>query len=661
MPFYWRRRRRYFNPYWRYKSRRRKTYRRRQRRPRRRRARRFGRRRRRRRRAKVRRKKTKIPIQQWQPDSIKKCKIRGLGILVMGAEGTQMYCYTTEKNKYVPPKYPYGGGFGAETYTLKYLYEQYSMHNNIWTASNIEKDLCRFLWCKFTFYRHTDTDFIVYYNRTLPEQFTKYTFPAIHPHQALLQKHHKVILSKASKPLGKYKVTMKIKPPRQMLSKWFFTKPFSKFPLVAIKGTACSFRYAHLSATNQNLLVSLYSINPKFYQNSDWDQAKTEPYEPYHNISYPVEYQIRTKEGALIKKTLFQNKPTAQEAIKITGWFSPQLLQAVDVLGKGTIQAIKPMLLGRYNPVKDDGVGNQVYIVSTVSDTWNPPTHDKDLIIQGLPLWLAIFGLPSYLKTMKPADDFFTTHICVIKSKYIYCYPQIGGCDRYCPIDFDYVTGKKSWDQPLLDSDKGHWTPNLTWQLKTLNAIAESGPYMPKYSEEKNSTWELKYTYEFFFKWGGPHGPDATVKDPQELPTFDVPDTVFQRIQIRNPEKQDPETILHPWDYRRGYITQTAIKRMCDNQSTDTEFEPITDTEPPKKKARQGAAYQNPYQETQEIQSCLHSLCEENIYQETPQNLEQLIHQQQRQQQQLRYSILKLLMDLKQQQRHLQLQTGLLS
>ena len=664
MPFWWRRRRRYFNPWNRYQKRRRKRFTRKYRRTRRRRPRRFTRRRRRRRRGKVRRKKNKIPIQQWQPDSIVKCKIKGFGTLVLGAEGTQMYCYTTEKNKYVPPKYPYGGGLGAETYTLRYLYEQYSLHNNIWTKSNLEKDLCRYLHCRFTFFRHEDTDFIVYYTRTLPELFTKYTFPAIHPHQALLQKHHKVIFSKATKPNGKYSVTINIKPPRQMITKWFFTKEFSKYPLVAIKGAACNLRYSHLSATNQNLLINIYSINTKFYQNSDWDQHKAPPsiYEPYSNISYPVKYKVLTASGTTIDKTLFNTKPTSEtQALGYTGWFCKEMLQCVEVMGHGTIQAIKPWLLGRYNPVKDDGVGNQVYIVSTIADTWNPPSKDTTLLISGLPIWLAVYGLPSYLKTIKPTDDFFNTHICVIKSKYIYCYPQIGGCDKYCPIDYDYIIGKKSWDQPLTPADKGHWTPNLNWQLKTLNALAESGPFMPKYSEEKNSTWELKYKYQFFFKWGGPPGPDATVKDPQELPTFDVPDTVQQRIQIRNPENQTTETILHPWNIRRGYITNTTLKRMCEDQTTDTEFEPVTEEAPPKKKSRQGAAYQNPFEETQEIQSCLHSLCEENTFQETPQTIQQLINQQQQQQQQLRHSILKLLIDLKQQQRHLQLQTGLLS
>lgn len=124
---------------------------------------------------------------QWQPQSIRKCKIKGHGTLVLGAEGTQMYCYTTEKMKYIPPRVPYGGGFGVEKYTLDYLYEEYTFTNNIWTASNILKDLCRFLYVKFIFFRHPETDFVISYNNQPPFDINKYTFPSTHPHQMLLE------------------------------------------------------------------------------------------------------------------------------------------------------------------------------------------------------------------------------------------------------------------------------------------------------------------------------------------------------------------------------------------------------------------------------------------------------------------------------------------
>ena len=138
-----------------------------------------------------------------------------------------MYCYTTEKTEYIPPKVPWGGGFATQDFTLKLLYEEYQFTNNIWTASNILKDLCRFLFCKIQLYRHPDTDFVVSYNRQGPFDLTKFTFPGCHPQQIMLQKHKKLVFSLSSKPHGRYFVSLKLKPPKQMISKWFFSKEFA--------------------------------------------------------------------------------------------------------------------------------------------------------------------------------------------------------------------------------------------------------------------------------------------------------------------------------------------------------------------------------------------------------------------------------------------------
>nr|UHK04165.1 MAG: ORF1 [Torque teno midi virus] len=660
MPFWWRRRKRnwYGNWYRYWRKRRPQKRRRRRRRPRRRRYTTRLNRRRRRRHYKVRRKKKKIPISQWQPDSIRKCKIIGLGTLVLGAEGTQMYCYTTEKDKYVPPKYPYGGGFGVEIFTLRYLYEQYCMHNNIWTTSNDFKDLLTYHGCKITFFRHPETDFIVSYTRTIGEGITKYTFPAVHPHQQFLNKRHKVIFSTATKPNGKPTVKIFIKPPNQMLTKWFFTKNFTKYPLFTLRGAAVNLRYSYLSNKNQNQLVNIYAINPDFYMHTNWDQAFTDPsfYVPYTNVKTNLEYIIKTTTGTTIKKTLNINK---QNALSITdGWFNSQFLKAINIPVQGTHAATTPLLLGRYNPTIDDGTGNQIYLVSTVADSWQPPSKDLNLFLTGMPLWLGIYGFFSFINTIKPAPEFLKTHLLVLHSDAIHCWPQIGGCKKYAPLDWDYIQGKKTWEQDILDSDKLQWAPNCTWQMKTLNAIVESGPFIPQYADQLNSTWELKYKYKFYFKWGGPQNHEPDVKDPNDLPTFDVPDTINQRIQIRNPETQGTETILHPWDFRRGFVTETAIKRMYEHLPPDSEIEFIT--EPPQKKKRKGAAYQDPEEENQEIQSYLQTLCKENTLPEQETDLQHLIHLQQQQQQQVKYSIFKLLLDLRDKQKMLQLQTGLL-
>ncbi len=108
--------------------------------------------------------------------------------MVLGAEGTQMDCFTQQRELYVPPKVPWGGGFGVENITLEYLYEENKFKNNIWTASNIAKDLVRYLGCAVEFFRHPDTDFVVSYNRQPPHKIDKFTYPQTHPQIATPRK-----------------------------------------------------------------------------------------------------------------------------------------------------------------------------------------------------------------------------------------------------------------------------------------------------------------------------------------------------------------------------------------------------------------------------------------------------------------------------------------
>nr|UHK05568.1 MAG: ORF1 [Torque teno midi virus] len=666
MPFWWRRRRKPWYGRWFTRRRRRPWGKRRRRRIYKRRRTRKLNRRRRRRRYKVRRKKQTITVKQWQPDSIRKCFIKGHGTLVVGAEGTQMFCYTKDKFKYVPPKTPYGGGFGAERYTLKFLYEEYQFHNNIWTASNLYKDLCRFIWVKFIFYRHPETDFVVSYNRQPPWDLNKFTYPSCHPQQMLLEKHKKIVLSQASKPNGKYKVKVLIKPTKQLISKWFFTKPFSDYGLLFLKGSALNLRYSFLSASNENMLVNISSLNPSWYINTDWarPRADTQGYLPQTNMSRSLWYENKIS-GGTTKKTAVPVSvfTTYADSVDYTkGWFNPNFLRAIGLYSptEHTKLGQLPLNYGRYNPTRDKGTGNKIYIISTIADGWHPPTTDKNVLITDMPLWLGLYGYVSYLETIKP-PDWLRSSLIIIESDYIYHSGTPVPATKWAPIDSEYIDGKKPYGQIITEQEKKLWYPNYKWQLKTLNAIVECGPFIQQYSEEKNSTWELKYFYNFYFKWGGPQVPGQDIKNPQDLNTYDVPDKLFGKIQITNPAKQAPETILQPWDYRRGFIKETALKRMCTHLQTDSEFEYSPEQSPKKKKQRIGAALRDPQEEIKEAQTCLLSLCEESTCQD-PQNqtLEQLIQHQQHKQQQLKYNIVKLLIDLKEKQKMIQLQTGLL-
>ena len=100
---------------------------------------------------------------------------------------------------------------------------------------------------------------------------------------------------------------------------------------------------------------------------------------------------------------------------------------------------------------------------------------------------------------------------------------------------------------------------------------------------------------------------------------------------------------------------------MCENAETDSD---VTADVPKKKRKTELQENTLPIisKEAQEVETCLQSLCEENIFQETQedQNLQQLINQQQLQQQQIKFQLLQLINHLKKKQKLIQLQTGIL-
>nr|UHK04710.1 MAG: ORF1 [Torque teno midi virus] len=659
MPWWWNRRRRYWHGRFRRRRRRRPLKRRRfryttyRRRPR--------IRRRRRRKRRVRKKKQTITVKQWQPDSITRCKIKGVGVMVLGADGRQMYCYTDEKDSTVPPRTPTGGGFGVEVFSLKYLYEEYKFHNNIWTKTNIYKDLVRYLYCKFTFYRHSHIDFVISYDRQPPFTLNKLTYASTHPHQLLQHKHKRLLLSTSTNPTGKLTKKFFVKPPKQMISKWFFQQNFCKYPLVQFRAAALDLRYSYLGCCNENQQLGIYYLDQTFYALADWGLANlpsSKGYKPWSTAPDTV-----TITGKILdqQKTVTVNSKTYPQSVSYTeGWFQPDLLKLTTITNPP--QRANPINTCIYNLNLDDGIGNAVYITGITSPNYDQPQADQSVTIAGLPLWLALFGYFNYLTESKKTKEYYKLHCVMLKSKALLPHPQTGASQTILPIDPAFINGKRAYDQIPTISEKTRWYPTMESQINTLNSIVEASPFIPKFKYgETKSTWELKYFYNFCFKWGGPMLTDADVADPCQQGKYDVPDTIRSRLQIQNPEKIKTETLIHNWDIRRGFIKETALKRMSEHLSIDTDFQPdCLDYQPPKKK-RYLPKITAQEEEKQEILQCLRSLCESSTYQEeTEEDLHKLIQHQQQQQHKLKRHLLELLSDMKHQQRMLQLQTGII-
>lgn len=591
-----------------------------------------------------------------------------------------MFCYTNELSDFIQPKAPGGGGFGCEVIDLEYLYHQYKGRNNIWTKTNQYTDLCRYTGCKITLYRHPSTDFIFQYNIQPPFHIEKYTYQDIQPLQMLLKPHKRIILSRDSNPKGKLKTTVKIKPPKELSTKWFFQKDFSKVPLVQLNAAAADLRYATLGCCNVSQMATLYALNSAhFFKKSNWGQYNNQIYKPYDGISLPMGFLYTEKGGAekvyaITQDTFGQGTTTAylKSISRSIGWFNPRVLLAKAVytgtdisdrttpteLKTKTLLGVLPIVTARYNPNEDDGSGNEVWLTSIFHGQYDKPAVTPDYIITGVPLYIALYGYWNYLIEVSSDKGIMNTHMFVVKSKAIRPLQTTSSQDYYPLVDLDFLNGKLPYDQYISEDDKTKWFPTAENQIITLNTLVQTGPYIPRLDNIKNSTWELRYKYCFYFKWGGPQTTDPIIDDPHSKGDYPTPGTINQRLQITNPEKQIPETMFHSWDYRRGVITEGAIKRMSENLQTDSSIQ-SDDSETPAKKRKISKKIPNRQEKESKLKKCLLSLYEEDTYQETPENIQQLLQQQHQHQHKLKRNILKLLTHLKKKQRLLSLQTGI--
>lgn len=573
----------------------------------------------------------------------------------MGAHGRQMICFTNVKNRLTPSRAPGGGGFGVERFTLQYLYQQWRARHNIWTTTNQNTDLGRYLGCKISLYRHPDTDFIVRYDRQGPFNLEKETYMSMQPQEMLLGKHKRIILSKLTNPTGKIKHTLKIGPPKLLTNKWIFQSELANVDLLQLSATACNFRYPTLGCCNENRILNLYALDTEFYQDAHWMQKYPTGsfYKPYATAPSDLTFHYKTSGGE--SSVTVPADPSKVLTLQ-SGYFQPKVLAAYKVTHNNIPKGLLPMVLLRYNPAQDEGPGNMVTIVDLVAGSWQGP-YQEQYTIRNVPLWMALNGYISYIISKSGDKGIMEHNIVCLKSPALYRLPTASKQELFPILGSKFVNGKPPYDQPLTSDLESAWYPRYLHQQEPLNDIVCCGPLVPKFYNQVNSTWELQYFYRFYFKWGGPEIGDPPVDDPKGKRDENTQHTIPRPIQITNPLKNKTESLLHPWDFRRGIITKRAFERMCENIETDTDFCP--DAETPKKKKRVTCELRNPEEEVQEVKDCLLSLCQtQESEEEDPNNLKQLILKQKQQQLQLKHNILILLSDLKAKQNSLRLQTG---
>nr|UGV37371.1 MAG: ORF1 [TTV-like mini virus] len=578
MPYYygWNRYRTY-NPWRKYRKPRRNRYARPYRRRRTRTTLRGRRRRRRvRRRYFTKKKKLKyLKVKQYQPRTINKCKVRGFFCLVECGQGRQSHNYAQWQTTRFPPDYPSGGAFSIIIFSLSSLFEDYKKDRNWWTKTNNHLDLVRYTHTTLKFWRHTDVDYIVAYNLCPPMQLHKYSHMQTHPYQLLLNTHKIIIPSHKTRPdLKKPYIRKILRPPKQMVNKWFFQTDFANTPLFMLHTSTASLSHMYQPINQKSNTIGLLCINTKIFKHNNFANAtgyylndqfsywgtvngnsrpQLAEFIPLtatsHTPGYPNNGKTAAVPGNILYTTYVTDKSRVWQTAKTTGSQPSTQPTLLDV----------PLIYNcRYNAYADDGDGNEVYLLSTLTqDQWNPHTKE-DFYMSGHPLWLMCWGITDWWRKIRPASQIDMNYIFVIRSKYL--YPQL---PAYVPIDESFLHDEGPWGTNVTDlsaSNLKHWYPRIFYQQKSINDLCMSGPAVPQAEYLKG--WSAHMQYTVHIKWGGCPTPGQFINDPLSQPKYDVPDKIFKGPQITDPEEQTPENQTYQWDFRRGIITPKAIQRL---------------------------------------------------------------------------------------------------
>jgi len=162
-------------------------------------------------------------------------------------------------------RYPFGGSMSTTTWSLRVLFDEHQKQRNRWSYPNTELDLARYKGCRFSFYRHKKTDFIVTWSRRPPFKLNKYSSAMLHPGMMMQQKYKLLIPSWDTKPKGRPKVSVRIRPPTLFEDKWYTQQDLCEVNLVSLAVSAASFSHPFSQPSSNNICTTFQVLKDKYY------------------------------------------------------------------------------------------------------------------------------------------------------------------------------------------------------------------------------------------------------------------------------------------------------------------------------------------------------------------------------------------------------------
>lgn len=592
---------------------------------------------------------------------------------------------------------PYGGGMTTTKFTLRILYDEHLRHLNYWTVSNEDLDLCRYLGGTFYAYRHPTVDFIVQIHTSPPFLDTPLTGPSIHPGMLMLTKNKILIPSLKTRPSRKHKVKIRFKPPKLFQDKWYPQSELCDTTLLTVFATACDLQFPFGSPLTNNICVNFQVLSSVYKRHLSILPDKLSTYTThyddnlYKNIqlyqTFQTIAQIKpsaqepefTPSWQQCQNTTKLNASGDNQSICNDTWYygktySSHITSAAKKIRQKYLKATRsalPLLqtqghelleyhtgiyssiflsAGRtyfettgaytdiiYNPLVDKGIGNKVWLDPLTKEDAVLNRKQAKVLLEDIPIWAALFGYTEFAAKYTGDSAISANYRLTIRCPYT--DPML--VDRnnedqgFVPYSKNFGNGKMpggSSNVPLTMRIK--WYPILFHQLELMEELVQSGPFAYR-GDEKMCVLAIKYNFRW--KWGGNPVSHQIVRNPCKGGSGARREP--RSIQAVDPKYVTPTLSFHSWDFRRGLFGKASIERMSRESETN-----IYSTGPPRKRPKRDT---DPYDSQQEensisrhlqLQPWVHSSQEVQSEEETqvPENLQEQLLQQLREQQQLR-------------------------
>nr|UGV45012.1 MAG: ORF1 [Torque teno virus] len=598
------------------------------------------------RRRRRRKRQKKIKLTQWNPATVKKCIIKGYIPLIIcgtGTTGTTYKNFASHMNDYT--KYdPFGGGMSTMMFTLQGLYEEYEKHHNSWSRSNLDLELCRYKGCKFTLYRHPETDFIFWYNRKLPFNDTQLTGPEMQPGIAMCSRKKKVLIkSYKTKPKGPMTVSVKIPPPTLFSDRWYFQKDLANVPLVTTKAIACSLRFPFCRPQTDNTCVyfqvldtwynNCLSIAPTYVDNN-WTALKNKlntQYEattgtklPKRGYAGTIFNTFKTEEHLKCPAAKDQKQADPTNAsnncfLKVSSLWGDHVYdkqKLIDAWQKNhdnywtarndqtfseskalshktglyssiflSQSRLSPDFPGLYreiiyNPYLDKGTGNRVWIDWCTKNDSQFRDLPGRLPIVDVPLYAAFLGYADYCKKYYHDPGLMKEARIVIQCPYT--NPPLYDKDN---TDMGFVPYDYNFGDGKMPDGAGYIP--IAYRFKWYVCMFHQQNFMndivqcgPFAYPGDQKNCVLACKYSFKFLFGGNPIPQQTIKDPKTQPDFPVPGTGQFPSRV---QVVNPRHIDEGALFRRWDIRRGWYSNKAIKRMQEKQRDADFITEPPKK------------------------------------------------------------------------------